>query len=119
MDYDWPGNVRELRTAIEHGVVMSNGPKITLRHLPNFLREAREGFGGDPVSAAIGKAAGFSAEMGGGETDADDVEALNLERMERQLIRRALEHTNENRTEAAKLLGISRRTLQRKLKEMG
>ena len=38
--YDWPGNVRELRTAIEHGVVMANGPKITLRDLPAAVRQA-------------------------------------------------------------------------------
>ena len=35
--YSWPGNVRELRTAIEHGVVMSNDPVIDVRHLPRFL----------------------------------------------------------------------------------
>src|SRR5881392_3047831 len=38
--YDWPGNVRELRTAIEHGVVMATGPKITLRDLPIAVRQA-------------------------------------------------------------------------------
>src|SRR2546425_9284965 len=38
--YDWPGNVRELRTAIEHGVVMANGPKVTVRDLPRAIREA-------------------------------------------------------------------------------
>src|SRR5947199_8275 len=38
--YDWPGNVRELRTAIEHGVVMANGPKVTLRDLPAAVRQA-------------------------------------------------------------------------------
>src|ERR1051325_4200428 len=40
LSYDWPGNVRELRTAIEHGVVMSNGPKITVRDLPMPVRQA-------------------------------------------------------------------------------
>src|SRR4051794_2910524 len=40
LTYDWPGNVRELRTAIEHGVVMSTGPKITVRDLPAALRQA-------------------------------------------------------------------------------
>jgi len=38
--YNWPGNVRELRTAIEHGVVMATGPKITLRDLPMAVRQA-------------------------------------------------------------------------------
>jgi DNA-binding NtrC family response regulator len=40
LTYDWPGNVRELRTAIEHGVVMATGPKITLRDLPMAVRRA-------------------------------------------------------------------------------
>src|SRR5881392_991875 len=38
--YDWPGNVRELRTAIEHGVVMASGPKVTIRDLPRRIRES-------------------------------------------------------------------------------
>jgi two-component system, NtrC family, response regulator AtoC len=41
--YDWPGNVRELRTAIEHGVVMATGPRITLRDLPASVRQAAGG----------------------------------------------------------------------------
>src|SRR5207249_939467 len=40
LTYDWPGNVRELRTAIEHGVVMAHGPKISLRDLPVNVRQA-------------------------------------------------------------------------------
>src|SRR2546426_5244736 len=40
LTYNWPGNVRELRTAIEHGVVMATGPKITLRDLPMAIRQA-------------------------------------------------------------------------------
>jgi two-component system response regulator AtoC len=40
LTYNWPGNVRELRTAIEHGVVMATGPKITLRDLPAAVRQA-------------------------------------------------------------------------------
>ncbi|MEM7147331.1 MAG: sigma-54 dependent transcriptional regulator [Verrucomicrobiota bacterium] len=98
--YDWPGNVRELRTAIEHGVVMSKGPKITLRHLPEAVRTG-EGSGGLRASGG-GRSAGGSS--------------LNLESAEQDIIERALERTSGNRTEAAKLLGISRRTLQRKLK---
>src|SRR5204863_3844146 len=42
LNYNWPGNVRELRTAIEHGVVMATGPKITLRDLPMALRQAAD-----------------------------------------------------------------------------
>jgi DNA-binding NtrC family response regulator len=98
--HKWPGNVRELRTAIEHGVVMSNGTKITLRHLPAAL------CGKDSIVL-----------QNSIKSNEQDSENFNLASMEAKLIANALIHTNENRTEAAKLLGISRRTLQRKLKE--
>lgn len=103
LDYDWPGNVRELRTAIEHGVVMCNATKIGIRHLPTFLQD------GQPPHS-------FGHEKKTESLSADD---LNIAKMEEQFIRLALERTSDNRTEAAKLLGISRRTMQRKLKEMG
>jgi two-component system response regulator AtoC len=96
----WPGNVRELRTAIEHGVVMSNGPKITLRHLPGALR------GSESSPSLVEAPPGTPA-----------AERFDLAAAEMRLIHAALAHTNENRTSAAKLLGISRRTLQRKLNE--
>ena len=108
LDYDWPGNVRELRTAIEHGVVMSNGSKIGVRHLPPFLSDnSHSGFHSSDASSAPDPAPVLNDED------------LNLARVEERMIRLALERTKDNRTEAAQLLGISRRTMQRKLKEMG
>jgi two-component system, NtrC family, response regulator AtoC len=98
--YDWPGNVRELRTAIEHGVVMAGGPKITLRDLPSALREAATRLEGTPAAKLV------------------PANQLDLHETEHRLIMRALEECDGNRTEAAKKLGISRRTLQRKLKAM-
>src|SRR6058998_2480702 len=50
--YDWPGNVRELRTAIEHGVVMATGPKITLRDLPMAVRQAARAASPGAISTA-------------------------------------------------------------------
>lgn len=91
--YHWPGNIRELRAAIEHGVVMSNSPKITLRDLPATVRAASSG-------------AHDRAPL-----------PLNLGETEISLIRRALGESKGNRTLAAQKLGISRRTLHRKLKE--
>ncbi len=109
LDYEWPGNVRELRTAIEHGVVMANGTKIGLRHLPRFLRDgSHDGFRHDSPAHPVVNSMGPSGD--------DD---LNLASVEEKYIRLALERTGDNRTEAARLLGISRRTMQRKLKEMG
>lgn len=110
IDYDWPGNVRELRTAVEHGVVMSNTAKIGVRHLPPFLRD-RSHSGFRTAIDGNGDAGPVIAPV----TDED----LNLQKMEERMIRLALDRTDDNRTEAAKLLGISRRTMQRKLKEMG
>lgn len=110
LDYDWPGNVRELRTAIEHGVVMSNGAKIGVRHLPPFLRDdSHQGF----------RPAAKESDASASPVPVLSDEDLNLARVEEKMIRLALERTRDNRTEAARLLGISRRTMQRKLKEMG
>jgi two-component system, NtrC family, response regulator AtoC len=95
--YDWPGNVRELRTAIEHGVVMAHGPKVTLRDLPASIRQ-RAGTGTLSIS--------------------ETANPLDLAATEKRLIAQALAATKGNVTAAAKQLGISRRTLHRKLNEM-
>ncbi|MDB6172439.1 MAG: zraR [Chthoniobacteraceae bacterium] len=99
--YDWPGNVRELRTAVEHGVVMATGPKITLRDLPMAVRQ-----GGATTGGAAGK---FPAPK---------EKPLDLQSHAHELIIQALEETKGNVTAAAKKLGISRRTLHRKIKEL-
>jgi two-component system, NtrC family, response regulator AtoC len=91
---DWPGNIRELRAAIEHGVVMAGGSKITLRDLPAGIRATAEA-GAAPRGPL----------------------PLNLVETELSLIRRALDECRGNRTLAAEKLGISRRTLHRKLRE--
>jgi len=112
--YPWPGNVRELRTAIEHGVVMSNDPTIDTRHLPYFLSSIDD----QPALVAPSQAQSY-VEMG--EKDEKSLASereFNLHVLEMHTIRLALQHTDNNRTDAARLLGISRRTLQRKLKEL-
>ncbi|HJT82779.1 MAG TPA: sigma-54 dependent transcriptional regulator [Chthoniobacterales bacterium] len=104
LSYDWPGNVRELRTAIEHGVVMATGPKITVRDLPMPVRQAATATlpGGISPSRAFG-----------GRTS-----PLDLHETERKLILQALAGSKGNVTAAARKLGISRRTLHRKINEM-
>ena len=105
--YDWPGNIRELRTAIEHGVVMATGPKIMLRYLPMAVRQAAN-------PAVTGLPGGVSAT----EAFSEKTSPLDLHQTERKLIAQALAATNGNVTAAAKKLGISRRTLHRKINEM-
>ncbi len=96
--YAWPGNVRELRNVLERMVVLSREPKLTLRDVPQAIREAARTAGAVP------------AIRGG---------ALSIEEAEKNLIARALRTNEGNRTLAAKELGISRRTLHRKLNEYG
>ncbi|HJT00731.1 MAG TPA: sigma-54 dependent transcriptional regulator [Terriglobales bacterium] len=99
--YTWPGNVRELRNTLERAVIVCEGSVIETKHLP-------PGFGHAPARAA-----------------AMDPNALHLgvgttvEEAERQLIMKTLEATNNNKTRAAEILGISLKTLHNKLKEYG
>ncbi|HEY4256007.1 MAG TPA: sigma-54 dependent transcriptional regulator [Candidatus Udaeobacter sp.] len=104
LTYDWPGNVRQLRTAIEHGVVMATGKQITLRDLPAAVRQA----------AMAKLPGGISATEAFGEKTSP----LDLHQTEKKLIAQALAATNGNVTAAAKKLGISRRTLHRKINEI-
>ncbi|HEV7928428.1 MAG TPA: sigma-54 dependent transcriptional regulator [Verrucomicrobiae bacterium] len=94
MNYAWPGNVRELRTAIEHAVVLTRGEKIGLRDLPPGLRATAPGSSPSRLPALAN---------------------LTVAQAEKELILRALKECGGNRTEAAKKLGMSRRTLHRKL----
>jgi two-component system response regulator AtoC len=95
--YAWPGNVRELRTAIEHAVVLCRGDKITPRDLPPWVRNAAGGAAGSDPQRVLAR------------------NDLTVEEAEKQLIIRALKQTNGNRTLAAQKIGISRRSLHRKL----
>jgi len=104
LTYGWPGNVRELRTAIEHGVVMARGTKLTLRDLPANVRAAT----GGTLPGGITPAKAFGEKSS----------ALDLHETEKRLIMQALATTNGNITKAAQKLGISRRTLHRKINEM-
>jgi two-component system, NtrC family, response regulator AtoC len=104
--YPWPGNIRELRTVIEHGVVMCNGGEILPSHLPDFLKNTS--------MAEI--TSGISAFQSN-ET-VKPIHGWNLSALEKEAISGALHEAEGNRTMAASLLGISRRTLQRKILEL-
>jgi len=106
--YSWPGNVRELRNMIERGVLLAQNNSITRQIL---LAEQEHGAGGAENFSASGQAgpAGAAAH--------DREESFNLSDMEREMVKRALAKTQGNRTHAAKLLGISVRTLRNKLSE--
>lgn len=94
--YSWPGNIRELQNLVERMVLLVDGDIIDVKHLPMEMRQSPEG------DATLKD----SVEMSGA-------------RLERALIVEALEKTGGNRTHAARLLRISRKTLQNKLKVHG
>jgi DNA-binding NtrC family response regulator len=94
MSYSWPGNVRELRTAVEHAVVLCRGDAIGVRDLPPNVRSG--------VGERLSEPTFASGD-------------LTVREAEKQLIVRALKETNGNRSAAAKKIGMSRRTLHRKL----
>jgi DNA-binding NtrC family response regulator len=96
IEYSWPGNVRELKNLIENLLVSVGGNEIGLEDLPPHVHRDRT----QPERAGI--------EPGS-----------TLAEMERELIRRTLEHTGGNRTHSAELLGIGVRTLQRKIRGYG
>jgi len=93
--FAWPGNVRQLRNAIERVVLTCHKSNIDVRDLPDFLRD-------QPIAASITIRPGTP-----------------LAEVEKTVIQQTLTHVTSNREEAAKILGISRRALQYKLKQYG
>lgn len=92
--YDWPGNVRELRNVVERGIILAENDLITTKCLPSDIANATEGNGCcTPLPT--------------------------LAQREKEYILRVMEYTGHNRTQAAELLGIGRRTLYRKLQAFG
>jgi transcriptional regulator with PAS, ATPase and Fis domain len=92
--YSWPGNVRQLRTTIESLVILTAGKEITPRHLPEEIH--REAAPSQTVRLRVG---------------------MSLRDAEKELIRATLAANNGNKALAARLLGLGRKTLYRKLEE--
>jgi DNA-binding NtrC family response regulator len=95
--YAWPGNVRELRNVIERATILSPGPFIEPKHLPPSLAEEPAPQHQPQVALAPG---------------------ITVEEAERRLILMTLEHTRDNKTRAAEILGISLKTLHNKLNKL-
>lgn len=100
--HNWPGNVRELRNVLERAVILAGEGAIELKHLPAFLQ------------------GGAAAVLPPAPEDGDAVRfpvGTTVEEAEKGLILRTLEHTKNNKTRAAEILGIGLKTLHNKLKE--
>ena len=102
INHNWPGNIREVRNTLERAVIVCEGSLIEPRHLPpNF------GVSGLRVASAS-DSEGIRLEVG-----------TTVEEAEKMLILKTLASTNNNKTRAAEILGISLKTLHNKLKEYG
>jgi len=100
-NHNWPGNVRELRNTLERAVIVCEGSLVEPRHLP-------PNFGASGLRLATGDSEGIRLEVG-----------TTVEEAEKVLILKTLAATNNNKTRAAEVLGISLKTLHNKLKEYG
>jgi len=98
-DYGWPGNVRQLESAIERAILLCEGDLITPDDLPSEVRQESQ-------AAATG---GFKLPP----------EGISFEDVEKNLILQAMDQTDYNITKAAKLLGLTFRTLQYRLEKFG
>lgn len=98
LKYHWPGNVRQLENCIERSIVLSKSNTITMDYLPMEI-----------VQSAM--------QLQSGGDDPGIQAGMTVAEMEKQLIFKTLDFTNNNRTRAAELLGISIRTLRNKLHE--
>jgi two-component system response regulator HydG len=107
MRHDWPGNVRELENSVERACALSSGPVLHLGDLPTQLQQ--QGLEARRAAASGGEQAG----------EAGAPEVKSLAELEREAILGAIRTLNGDKLQAAKLLGIGKTTLYRKLKEYG
>ncbi|HAA55911.1 MAG TPA: DNA-binding response regulator [Myxococcales bacterium] len=108
-EYDWPGNIRELENVIERTTLFANGPRITLQDLPEEILQREKN-----SDVYIPPAINYDMSM-----SLPEMWKQQKERLEREMIARALEQTQGNVTKAAEKLGISRKSMQKKMKDLG
>jgi two-component system response regulator AtoC len=115
--YPWPGNIRELENVMERAVLFCDAQKLALEHLPQEVRGGNDEPGTAlPMSGVLGDGplnVALSAEGG-----LKEHVKVAMSRLEREIVSRALKQTGGNVTHAARLLKISRKGLQLKMKEL-
>jgi DNA-binding NtrC family response regulator len=111
--YNWPGNIRELRNLMERAVIIAGEGTIQVEHLPGGV----SGFTKQTAAAATATTSADQASSAGSQHELHLPVGTTVDQAERALIQLTLEHTSQNKTRAAEILGISQKTLFNKLKE--
>jgi len=111
--YPWPGNIRELENLMERILLFADGPTIIEKDLPEQIRQ------GAAQAAPASGVTPSSVDGSPTETGLKDIVRMKAAELEKDLIAKALEETGGNVTRAARLLQISRKSLQTKMKEFG
>ncbi|MCC7441653.1 MAG: sigma-54-dependent Fis family transcriptional regulator [Bdellovibrionales bacterium] len=106
--YAWPGNIRQLENLIERMVLLADADMLTYDALPDPVKDAGSGPSGNPTPEEIQDLSNFK-----------DIVRRRMQDLERGFLERALEETEGNVTRAAERLGLSRKGLQLKMKELG
>jgi DNA-binding NtrC family response regulator len=126
LEFDWPGNVRQLRNVLEQTVIDSPAEVIPgglVRRIISLSLKSRDGPAEFGESMLIDEPPDTSELASGGvhcgAVKRSDVNWTSLEQMEREHILQTLEHTFYNRSAAARLLGVTRQSLLRKMKRHG
>ena len=112
--YPWPGNIRELENLMERVLLFADGPTIATKDLPDHIRQ-----GAAQATAPTPGAIAAPTDGAPAETGLKDIVRMKSAELEKDLIAKALEETGGNVTRAARLLQISRKSLQTKMKEFG
>ena len=119
--YHWPGNVRELENAIRRAYVMAKSDAILVSDLPPEL-SGLGGSGAPPLATATGEAAATDAAAIARQLfqwARRDPKLKIIPAVERELVIQALKETGDNQVHAAKLLGITRATLRKRIEKFG
>jgi two-component system response regulator HydG len=113
MDYDWPGNVRELEHAIERAAALSSGPMLYLGDFPTQMQDHQR------MAAHLAQETNHMSYTAENTAPSAHGNVLSIAELEKQAILSTVHQLNGDKLMAARLLGIGKTTLYRKLKEYG